>query len=156
MKALKQLAAILISIYLLTSCNSGSGNSTQTNNAGSIKIDSAAKKDSAKESKDLVELKGEVITELHYGPPGFGEDTVNEKVYPYILLLENKIENKWASESDEEKYVNKIQLAFPEELSAKVKKLKNKKVIVKGELYHWDNGTQYTPVLIWLIKIDEQ
>ena len=93
---------------------------------------------------------------MHYGAPGYGEDTINDKkVFPFILVLENKINVEWESGFKGEKSIEKIQLAFPFEKIEDLKKLKNKNVSVTGKLYHWDVATQYTPVLIDVIKIDE-
>jgi hypothetical protein len=97
-----------------------------------------------------VELEGTLITELHYGPPGFGESPkIDKQVYPFILVLKNMIDIKWDSrEREDDNSVKKVQLAFPYERVKEFKKFKNMTVIVKGRIYYWVVATQYTPVLI--------
>jgi len=155
---------LLFCIYLLTGYFRISNSSAQTNNTGTtqsglitdIKSVKEPQVIKAKEFSTIVELKGAIITELHYGEPGFGEDTIiDKKVYPFILVLADKINVEWESGFKGEINVEKIQLAFPYEKIEELKKLKNKKVSVTGTLYHWDVATQYTPVLIDVIKIDK-
>lgn len=164
MKIITHSKVLLFCIYLLIGYVNISNSSAQTNSTGTTHSDKITDNKFAKEPQVIkakefyttVELKGKIITELHYGEPGFGEDTTNDKkVYPFIIVLENKINVEWESGFKGEINVEKIQLAFPYEKIEELRKLKNKKVTVTGKLYHWDVATQYTPILIDVIKIDE-
>lgn len=103
------------------------------------------------------ELSGKLITELHYGAPGFGENPDEDrKVYPFILVLDKAIEVKEDKEYQRESGVSKIQLALPYSDIEKAKKLKNGIVKVKGSLFHSDNGNHYTAVLMEVKKIESK
>lgn len=100
-----------------------------------------------------IEITGKIITELFYGPPGFGEDIKHDKkVYPFLILLENDIIINGNTEFPDEK-IRKIQLSFPYNQKENIKKFKNKTVKITGKFFHSDNGNHYTNVLIDVEKI---
>jgi len=108
---------------------------------------------------EKVTLSGKLITELYYGPPGFGEDPQHDpKVYPYILDVKEpvavKCDDEFGGDIDN---ISKFQVVFNEAQLQLVKEkfLKGKQVHLVGALFFRDNANHYTEVLIDAEKIIE-
>ena len=98
-------------------------------------------------------ISGIIKTELHYGAPNFGEDTINDKkVYPYILYLDKQI-SVFAEDGFEStyKHIEKVQLTSTHNI--KFENLKGKKVELTGELFESDNGNHFTDILMDISKL---
>lgn len=102
-------------------------------------------------------LQGKLITELHYGSPGYGEDPENDKkVYPYILVLNKPIDLIEEGNFRKSEYgksfdnVEKIQLTGDFDFS----KFKGKEVEITGTLFESDNGNHFTDVLMTVSNIN--
>lgn len=102
-------------------------------------------------------IEGTLITRLHYGPPGYGEDPDNDKEeYPFILQLDDPIkviaEDTDVFNSDISN-VLEIQLVLnPEEVEI-IKQYKNKRIKIQGTLFSAFTGHHHTEVLIVVDKI---
>jgi hypothetical protein len=98
-------------------------------------------------------ISGIIKTELHYGAPNFGEDTINDKkVYPYILFLDKQI-SVFAEDGFESTYnhIEKIQLTSTHNI--KFEALKGRKVVLTGELFESDNGNHFTDILLDIMEV---
>lgn len=98
--------------------------------------------------------KGTVSTELHYGPPGYGEDEVNDsKVYPYFLILDEPV-NLTTEDgiSTTVNNVEKIQLTTTQNIN--LDDYKDSEVEISGELFEANTGHHYTDILIDVKKIN--
>ena len=98
-------------------------------------------------------ISGIIKTELHYGAPNFGEDTINDKkVYPYILFLDKQI-SVFAEDGFESTYnhIEKIQLTSTHNI--KFEALKGRKVVLTGELFESDNGNHFTDILLDITEV---
>ena len=107
-------------------------------------------------------IEGTLITRLHYGPPGYGEDPDNdEEVYPFILLLDDAID-VFTEETDEfnsnKSSVLEVQLVLRGEPYIDIaKEYKNQHIKVEGTLFSAFTGHHYTEVLIVVDNfLDEQ
>lgn len=103
-------------------------------------------------------IEGTLITRLHYGPPGYGEDPdKDEKEYPFILLLDDPIkviaedtDTINSSTSD----VSEIQLVLKGSFYVDMaKQYKNKHIKVQGTLFSAFTGHHHTEVLIVVDEI---
>lgn len=103
-------------------------------------------------------IEGTLITRLHYGPPGYGEDTDNDiQEYPFILQLDNPIK-VIADESDtlnsDISDVLEIQLVLRGDSYVDMaRQYKNKHIKVQGTLFSAFTGHHHTDVLIVVDKI---
>ncbi len=103
-------------------------------------------------------IEGTLITRLHYGPPGYGEDPTNdEKRYPFILQLDDPIK-VIAEDTDDfnstTSDVLEIQLVLMGEPFVEMaKQYKNKHIKVQGTLFSALTGYHYTEVLMTVDKI---
>ncbi len=103
-------------------------------------------------------IEGTLITRLHYGPPGYGEDPDNdEQEYPFILQLDGPIK-VIAEDTD---MVNssisdvlEIQLVLRGSPYVDMaKQYKNKHIKVQGTLFSAFTGHHHTKVLMVVDKI---
>jgi len=97
----------------------------------------------------LVALSGVIRLENRFGPPGYGEDPVQDsKVEIRVLELESPINVKGdpADDINTETVlgVKNIQLVVEEP----IRKYLQKKVTIKGTLFHGHTGHHYTEVLL--------
>lgn len=103
-------------------------------------------------------IEGTLITRLHYGPPGYGEDPDNdEKRYPFILQLDDPIK-VIAEDTDVFNSsifdVTEIQLVLKGAPYVDMaKQYKNKHIKVQGTLFSAFTGYHHTEVLIVVDKI---
>jgi hypothetical protein len=89
-------------------------------------------------------IYGKLTTETFYGPPGFGEDPINdEKVKQYILVLEE----------DPFEDHPKMQIEYVGNMD--LTKFLNKKVRVSGTFFSSLTGYHNTPILIDAKNIEE-
>ncbi|MCH4828637.1 DUF4431 domain-containing protein [Flavobacterium columnare] len=105
-------------------------------------------------NKEGKKYKGKVVTELQYGPPGYGEDKVNDKkVYPYFLILDNPI-NLTVEDgiSASVNNVEKIQLTSTQNIN--LENYKDSDVEISGELFEAHTGHHYTDILIDVKNIE--
>ncbi len=85
----------------------------------------------------LSTIYGKLTLETFYGPPGFGEDPINdEKVNQYILVLEE----------DPFEDHPKMQIEYGGDMD--LTKFLNKKVRVRGTFFSSLTGYHNTPILI--------
>lgn len=103
-------------------------------------------------------IEGTLITRMHYGPPGYGEDPDNdEQVYPFILQLDNPLEviakdNDFMNSNISD--VSEIQLVLRGEPYVNMaKQYKNKHIKIQGTLFSAFSGHHYTDVLMIVDKI---
>lgn len=98
---------------------------------------------------------GTLIIETFWGPPSYGEDTLNDmKEICSILMLEKNIDIP-ADRSNEFNMavvgLDRLQLAT----GIKTKKFVNKKVTAKGQLFGAHTGHHHTAVLLDVKEIKE-
>jgi len=92
----------------------------------------------------LSTIYGKLTLETFYGPPGFGEDPINdEKVKQYILVLEE----------DPFEDHPKMQIEYVGDMD--LTKFLNKKVRVSGTFFSSLTGYHNTPILIDAKSIEE-
>ncbi|MFA5859956.1 MAG: DUF4431 domain-containing protein [Elusimicrobiota bacterium] len=107
---------------------------------------------------EIVELRGALEEADEYGPPNYGENPETDtKVKYHVIKLEKPInvmpnsKNKFDSETVVN--IERIQIATSE--YQRVKQLINKKILIKGTLFHSITSHHYTDVLIWVKDIKE-
>jgi hypothetical protein len=105
-------------------------------------------------------IEGELITAMHYGPPGYGENPeTDKKVYPYILILDEPIEviGDKAIDPMQVDYsdVSEIQLAVGYDDYEKIDQLVGKIIKVEGSLFYAHTGHHHRDVLMHVDKLIE-
>lgn len=104
-------------------------------------------------------IEGTLITRMHYGPPGYGENpNTDEKEYPFILQLDNPIKVITGEDDNfnsDISHASEIQLVLnPNKVDIEsVKQYKNKHIKVKGTLFSAWSGHHHTEVLMDVHKI---
>lgn len=104
-------------------------------------------------------IEGTLITRMHYGRPGYGENpNTDEKEYPFILQLDNPIKVITGEDDNfnsDISHVSEIQLVLnPNKMDIdSVKQYKNKHIKVKGTLFSAWSGHHHTEVLMDAHKI---
>jgi len=111
----------------------------------------------------VVRLSGQLVTTPAYGSPGFGEDTArDQQIAVPILRLTSPIDvrsNPASKEPDTttRDSVTIVQLIFfPENPYRKHKDLVGHQVVVTGTLHPSSTASHYTPVILWVEKIEPQ
>lgn len=103
-------------------------------------------------------IEGTLITRLHYGPPGYGEDPDNdEHEYPFILQLDDPIK---VNTEDTDMINSSISDVLEVQLVLRgspyvdmAKQYKNKRIKVQGSLFSAFTGHHHTKVLMVVDKI---
>ncbi|MDN4629337.1 DUF4431 domain-containing protein [Erwinia sp. ACCC 02193] len=99
---------------------------------------------------DKVSLTGVVSEELYYGPPGWGEDKINdEKLYEWILHLKQPLTCVIDADTDNQNWNQDVQLIMHDSNEYKVNKnLLGKSVTIDGVIFLAETGYHMTPVLL--------
>jgi len=113
--------------------------------------------DQLRYAPDTVEVRGTLVFEQQYGPPGYGEDTLRDlRLSVPVLRLGRPISvvgdttNPLAG--DPHSNMQRIQLtALPQGTS--VREFENREVVVTGRLLEAVWGREYTPVVIEVIDV---
>lgn len=111
-----------------------------------------------------VKLRGTIAEEKSYGPPNYGEDPNIDKIEKYyILKLDDPINVKGKTNSklnsETELNISEIQLSINWDNknnilpNGDIANILNKKVSVKGTLFHSVTGHHHTKVLLNVTKI---
>ena len=168
MRFTKQLFGLILTTYLLTSCNNNSQvNSTDTSDKKNFNqgtADSIAQVKSTGTLQDyyfeptVSTISGTLKVELYYGPPNYGESPETDtKEYSYILYPDkstNVIQTSDNISFDETtKGITKFQLAPTDEVS--LHSLVNKRIRVTGQFYGAHNGHHHTDVLMFVSKAEK-
>lgn len=99
-------------------------------------------------------LEGKLETETFWGPPGYGEDTLNDsKELCTVLILKEPIDVMADSTNELEesiRNVKKIQLASNVKLDAYI----GKRVLISGKLFSAQTGHHHTDVLMDVQKVE--
>ncbi|SDY46937.1 protein of unknown function [Proteiniborus ethanoligenes] len=164
MRKLRNFLILVIISFVLCSCNVNQEDKIKFNESNE-KVgsdfegvtDSEVVKEYYFEPKVSI-VEGTLITRLHYGPPGYGEDPDNdEKRYPFILQLDDPIK-VIAEDTDvfnsSISDVSEIQLVLKGAPYVDMaKQYKNKRIKIQGTLFSAFTGYHYTEVLIVVDKI---
>jgi len=109
----------------------------------------------------VVRVSGQLVTAPAYGPPGFGEDTARDQQFTVPMLrLANPIDVRSNPASKEPDTTSRDSVAvvqlifFPENPYAKHKDLVGHQVVVTGTLHPSSTASHYTPVILWVDKIE--
>jgi hypothetical protein len=171
---------IVLGFCLLSSCNNNktstvSGNPVDSTLPATIKNDTTsqapeksqkvitttANQQDYKYDPSVSVITGTIITEMFYGPPGYGENPKTDKQeHPYLLKLEtpvNVISASGKTDEDEDNptvnNISKIQLIWPDGID--MEKLINKPVRLTGTFFHAHTGHHHTDILMDVEKLEE-
>jgi hypothetical protein len=161
-----QLFGLVLTTYLLTSCDNNSQENT-TDTSNKTKAFNQRTADSLEQAKPTTSLhdyyfepnvstiSGTLKVELYYGPPNFGElPETDAKEYSYILYPDKTINVIQTSDSTDfdvtTKGITKFQLAPMGQLS--LHPYIDKRIIVTGQFYGKHTGHHHTDVLMTVSK----
>ncbi len=164
MKKLRSFLLLFMISFILYSCNVNHDDKIEFNESnGEVEQDFEAVVDPEVVKEYYFEpnvsiVEGTLITRLHYGPPGYGEDPdKDEKRYPFILQLDEPIK-VIAEDTDminsSISDVSEIQLVLMGDSYVEMaKQYKNKHMKVQGTLFSAFTGYHHTEVLIVVDKV---
>ncbi|TND07693.1 MAG: hypothetical protein FD123_3012 [Bacteroidetes bacterium] len=171
MKRIFRLVPVSFGILLTCSCGGEATlktDSTKTAAADSllVKTDSLPVKPAFRTvspfyfEPDTSVIEGIIETEMHWGPPGYGEDTLNDmREEMLVISLDKKIdvlapEKGGDSFNETVKGIDRVQLANMTDKS--LEKYAGKKVRLTGCFFGAHTGHHHTPVLMAVSRAEKQ